>query len=120
MSMALASCRSSVATLAGFPRIEVGPVQAIVFRRWTRRLTMTRRVPAGKPPFDPNTPGARKLLRAAQAAADQVDVVMTKGFFLEYDDSRQPIPRGVGDRLTLQRQLAEVLIAEGAAKRALQ
>ncbi len=75
---------------------------------------------ARKPPFDPNSPGAQKLLRAAHAAADQVDVVITKGFFLDHDDNCRPIPRGVGERLTIQRPLAEVLIAEGTAERSVQ
>lgn len=73
-------------------------------------------MPARKPPFDPNSPGAQKLLRAAIAAADEVDIVITKGFFLDHDDNCRPLPRGVGERLTLQRRLAEVLIAEGAAE----
>ena len=75
---------------------------------------------ARKPPFDPDSPGAQKLLRAAQAAADQVDVIITKGFVLDHDDNCRPIPRGVGERVTLQRRLAEVLIAEGTAQRAVQ
>lgn len=73
---------------------------------------------ARKPPFDPNSPGAQKLLRAATAAADQVEVVITKGFFLDHDDSCRPIPRGVGERLAMPRRVAEVLLAEGTAERA--
>lgn len=73
-------------------------------------------MPARKPPFDPDSPGAQKLLRAARAAADEVDVVITKGFFVDHEASCRPIARGVGERLTLQRRLAEVLIAEGAAE----
>ena len=73
-------------------------------------------MPAAKPSFDPNSPGAQKLLRAARIAADQVDVVITKGFFLDHDDDCVANPRGVGERLTLQRRVAEALIAEGTAE----
>ncbi len=65
-----------------------------------------------------NSPVAQKLRRGARAAADEVDVVITRGFFLDHDDNCRPIPRGVGERLTLQRRLAGVLIAEGTAERA--
>jgi len=68
-------------------------------------------------PFDPRSPGARRLLRAAHDAADQVEVVMTKGFFLEHDDHGRAVPRLVGDEVTLQRRLADVLIRQGAARR---
>jgi hypothetical protein len=76
-------------------------------------------MPARKPPFDPDSPGAQRLLRGVRAAAaDQIDVIVAKGFFLDHDGTYGPIARGVGDRRALPRQLAEVLIANGIAERA--
>jgi hypothetical protein len=70
----------------------------VTLSRASSRRTIVIRAPARKPPFDPNCPGAQKLLRAAREAADEVDVVITKGFFLDHDDNCRPIPRGVGAR----------------------
>ena len=64
--------------------------------------------------FDPDSPAARKLLRAARAA-EPVEVEITKGLFV-HDRAYGPA-YGPGDRVVIAKALAERLIAEGSARR---
>lgn len=64
--------------------------------------------------FDPNSPAARKLLRAARAA-EPVEIEITKGLFV-HDRAYGPA-YGPGDRVVVGKDLAERLIAEGSARR---
>ena len=66
----------------------------------------------GPLPFNPNSPGAQKLIAAAQASLP-VDLVMQDGLYVRGGEVFVS-----GDRLTAPKALAEQLIASGAAARA--
>ncbi len=69
-------------------------------------------MPTERPlPFDPNSPGARRLMATARASVP-VDIVMTKGMYVRADEVYVE-----GDRLTAPKALADQLIASGAAAR---
>lgn len=75
--------------------------------------------------FDPNSPGAQRLLLGARMAAhplpapaptDPVDIVITHECMLrEYDDG-ELISRQPGERVTVMRAVANAIVKRGGAE----
>ena len=75
--------------------------------------------------FDPNSPGAQRLLVGARAALhpppaagpmDPIDIVLTTACSLRGCYDTQLVPRQPGDRVTVWRFLANTMARDGEAR----
>ncbi len=75
--------------------------------------------------FDPNSPGAQRLLLGARAALnpppasdpmDPIDIVITKACSLRGCDDTELISRQPGERVTVMRALANAMVKHGEAE----